>query len=346
MNILVDVVHPADVHFFRHAIATWEELGHRVIVTARDKDVTLDLLRGFAIPFTVISVRGSGLIGMASELARRNLRMLSIARRERIDVFTGFSAVSAAQVGFFLRRPVIAYYDTEHARLINSLTLPFCDQLWTPECYPLDHGAKHRRFAGLKESAYLHPRRFTPDPALCRAAGLGPGPYSIIRSVSWEATHDRGYRGDPGSRLKDMVSALEAHGAVYVSSERPLPAELASHELRLPPHLLHHALAGARLVVGDGSTTVVEAALLGTPAIYASPLPVSYAGFLQQRFSLIHLCPGFGHAVKDALELAADAEARHRWAQRAASFWQWSEDVTARIVRTVLAVGGRTTLPE
>ena len=333
-------MHPADVHFFRYAIAAWQELGHRVVVTAREKDVTVELLRDLAIPFAVISRRGSGLLGMAGELVRRNLRMLSIARREQIDVFTGFSAVSAAQVGFLMRRPVIAYYDTEHAHLINSLTLPFCTQFWTPDCYPFDHGVKHHRFAGIKESAYLHPRRFTPDPALPRATGgIAAGPYSIIRSVSWEATHDRGHANDVTSQLRALIAALEVHGEVYVSSERPLPNELARYQLRLAPHLLHHALAGALVVVGDGSTTVVEAALLGTPAIYASPLAVSYVRYLARHFSLVEEFPCFAAAVEKARALAGDVQARVHCAERAASFWQCSEDVTNRIVETVLAAG-------
>ena len=48
MNILIDIIHPAHVHFFRHAISEFEKRGHKVAVTARQKDVTIELLAVFA----------------------------------------------------------------------------------------------------------------------------------------------------------------------------------------------------------------------------------------------------------------------------------------------------------
>ncbi len=39
MRILVDIGHPAHVHFFKNFIWEMEKRGHEFIVTARDKDV-------------------------------------------------------------------------------------------------------------------------------------------------------------------------------------------------------------------------------------------------------------------------------------------------------------------
>lgn len=44
MRILVDVGHPAHVHLFRNAIHIWQQHGHQVVVTARDRDITSHLL--------------------------------------------------------------------------------------------------------------------------------------------------------------------------------------------------------------------------------------------------------------------------------------------------------------
>ena len=38
MRLLIDMGHPAHVHFFKHAIRVLEGRGHEVKVTARDKD--------------------------------------------------------------------------------------------------------------------------------------------------------------------------------------------------------------------------------------------------------------------------------------------------------------------
>lgn len=50
MRFLVDLCHPGHVHFFRPALARLQAEGHQLLVTARDKDVTVELLRAFAIP--------------------------------------------------------------------------------------------------------------------------------------------------------------------------------------------------------------------------------------------------------------------------------------------------------
>ena len=67
MKILVDVVHPAHVHFFRHALERWREKGDEVLVTARRKDVTLDLLGQMGIGAHVLSTAGRGLGGLLWE---------------------------------------------------------------------------------------------------------------------------------------------------------------------------------------------------------------------------------------------------------------------------------------
>ena len=65
MNILVDMVHPAHVHFFRHAIGELQQRGHNVAVTARaKKDITIELLEGFVISYTTVSTAGQGQLGL------------------------------------------------------------------------------------------------------------------------------------------------------------------------------------------------------------------------------------------------------------------------------------------
>jgi predicted glycosyltransferase len=53
MRVMVDIGHPAHVHFFRNAIRELEKRGHSVKVTARDKDVALRLLEAYGIPYVV-----------------------------------------------------------------------------------------------------------------------------------------------------------------------------------------------------------------------------------------------------------------------------------------------------
>ena len=57
MKIFIDIGHPAHVHYFRYIITKLKMDGHDIFITARNKDVTHQLLDNYNIPYTS---RGSG----------------------------------------------------------------------------------------------------------------------------------------------------------------------------------------------------------------------------------------------------------------------------------------------
>jgi predicted glycosyltransferase len=50
MKILVEITHPAHVHFFHNATAEFERRGRQVAVTVRQKEVAVAILEDFQIP--------------------------------------------------------------------------------------------------------------------------------------------------------------------------------------------------------------------------------------------------------------------------------------------------------
>ena len=143
MRILIDVVHPAHVHFFKYAIREWEKKGNEVLITARDKEITIDLLRSYNLSFICISSYGKGLSGLFKELMIRDYRLLKIARKFRPDILTGIAGISITHIAKIIRRPSIVFYDTEHARLSNTLNFPFATVICTPSCYRDNLGNFH-----------------------------------------------------------------------------------------------------------------------------------------------------------------------------------------------------------
>lgn len=273
MRVLVDVTHPAHVHFFRHAVDRLTRDGHDVVITARNKDITLTLLDEMDLDHHVLGAAGRGLTGLAGELIRRDWSLWRFARRYRPDVLTGVGGVWAAHVGALLRRPAVVWDDTEHARLSHALTFPFASAICTPECYTRDLGTKQIRYAGCHELAYLHPDRFTPDPALVAELGIDPDrPYAVIRLVGWGAHHDVGHHGFDRAGLVRFVEELSGHVQPYVTVEGELPAELERYRLAIPYRHIHHVLGLASLYVGEGATMASEAAVLGTPSVYVNTL--------------------------------------------------------------------------
>ncbi len=270
MRVLFDIVHPADVLFFCHPIRMLAEQGASIRIASRRKDVACDLLDEFGFDHEPISVAGMGMAGLAAELAARDFAMLRLALTWRPDVMVGLGGIAIAHAGWLTRRPAIAFYMADTAKLQTRLTWPFINHLYVPESYAgaLAEG-RTTRFPGIKELSYFHPENFTFNEARARAAGWAPErQHFLVRVVRWGANHDVGKSGWSDVELDTLVERLSAHGKVHLSSERELAPHLREFQYRGAKADLHHLLARCRLYVGESATMAHEAAILGCPAIY------------------------------------------------------------------------------
>lgn len=288
MRILIDILHPAHVHFFKHFYQEMRTRGHELRVTARAKDRAPELLQAAGIPHTLISHSTIGPLRQAGEFVVRGVRLARFARAFRPDVLAGIMGPSIAVVGKLLRVPAYVFYDTEIARSTNRWVYPLAAKVVTPDCYQEEIGPHHVRYAGYHELAYLHPVRFTPRADLVEAAGIDPlRPYSLVRFVGWHATHDRGQRGlSPEQKLR-LIEHLRQFGPVVISSEGEVPEALRPLVYRGPVDHMHHVQAHAGLFYGESATMASECAVLGVPAVFISPTRRGYTDD-QQRYGLVH----------------------------------------------------------
>jgi hypothetical protein len=339
MRVLLDMTHPEDVHLFRHAVAELERRGHTVAVTARDKDCVLELLENLRIDHVCLSRLREGRRGRLQELVVRDAGLVRFARRFRPDVLSANGGVFAAHAGRLLGRPVVAWIDTEHSRLQNALTIPFATAVHTPDWYGLCHGRKQRVYRGFASLAYLHPRRFTPDPARVRALGIDPRQrYAVVRLVGWQAYHDVGQHGIGERNRVAFVQALARRVRPLITSEGPLPTALEPYRLTAPPEHLHQVLAFAALSVGEGATVAIEAALLGVPAVYVNTLSLGVVDRLE-RLGLIRRTTDADEALALCLGWLDDPRAGARCRAIRDRMLADRIDVTEYIVRTLEAYG-------
>ncbi|ROR29703.1 DUF354 domain-containing protein [Inmirania thermothiophila] len=289
MRILIDINHPAHVHFFRHPMALLRERGHEVVVTSRDKEVALPLLEALGIEHRALSAhRGGGALALLRELVQRDRALVRIARAERIERMAAIGGTFVAHAGALLRIPALVFYDTENARLQNAITYPLAARVHVPRCYRGWLPRRHARYAGYHELAYLHPSRFTPDREVARANGLADDrPTFLVRTVAWTANHDLGERGWSAALLRAVVSHLAAAGRVLVSAEGALPRDVEPYRYRGAPEALHHVMAFCRLYVGESATMASECAVLGVPAIYAAHTGRGYTDEQELRYGLV-----------------------------------------------------------
>ncbi len=290
MKILIDIGHPAHVHFFRNPIRLLKEHGHEVIITSRDKEFALKLLDELKLEHYPLSAMGKGgILSLGRELLSRDHALLKVARKARPDIMAAIGGVFIAHVGKMTGIPSLTFYDTENATLQNAITYPFSSAVIVPSCYeawlPKN---RHIRYNGYHELSYLHPNYFKASREIAIANGLATeGHTFFLRLVSWQANHDIGENGWSPQLLIQVINKLKQHGKVLVSSEANLPDELSEFAYQGKVEDVHHVMAFSRAFIGESATMASECAVLGVPAIYAAETGRGYTNEQEKRYGLV-----------------------------------------------------------
>jgi hypothetical protein len=338
MKILIDLQHPAHLHFFRHAASRLQQDGHDVRFTGRRKDILEELAAHYDIPLTVFGTARKGVFNLATELLHRQWKLWRYTRDFRPDVIMAIAGTCVSLVGRLRRVPTYIFYDTEHATLSNLVAYPFATCIYVPRCYrkPIRH--RHERYNGYHELAYLHPKYFTPDASILEEAGLQPGEqFSIMRLVNWGAAHDLGRGGFTPENRRRAIQALEQFGRVFISSEGPLPDELEPYRAPVDVTRMHHLMAFSSLIFGESATMCSEGAVLGVPGIYVDPIGRGYTDEQERDYGLVNnfTTDQQDNAIEKARDILSDYDRAH-WQAKGRQLIQDKIDVTDLICRVAL----------
>jgi len=288
MRILIDIKHPAHVHFFKNFIRIMEGKGHEIKVTAREKDITTYLLDKYGITYVKISSIGKTKLNLIKELIIRNYRFSKIVRDFSPNLLMGIMGITEAPVGRFLGVPSLVFYDTECAKLTNFISYLFCTKFITPSCFREKLGKKNIRYDGYQEMSYLHPRYFTPNVSVLKSLGLlQDEKFAILRFVSYGASHDLGQESISYDAKVRAVREFSRFGRVFITSERSLPQDLEQYRLDLPPEEIHSLIYYSTLLYGESATMASEAAVLGTNAIYLDDYGRGYTDEQERKYGLV-----------------------------------------------------------
>lgn len=278
MNILIDIAHPAHVHLLRNFYSEMVQRGHKIVVTVKDIPAAMQLLQLYGIPFVFLGKKSDGLLGKALEQFRYNAKVLGIALRNHIDVGIG-SSITLAHVSRLCRMKSIILDEDDDAvePLFAKYAHPFADVILSPVGTPRK-SKKTLYYPAYHEFAYLHPRRFIPDPSVLDEASIRyirrddgiiqvQEPFFVLRFNAFKAHHDIGAMGLSIENKRRLVDYLGQHGRVFITTERNIDPEFVPYQLHVSPEKAHSLIYYATMLVGDSQTMTSEAAILGTPSI-------------------------------------------------------------------------------
>jgi predicted glycosyltransferase len=149
------------------------------------------------------------------------------------------------------------------------------------------------KYDGYHELAYLHPKRFTPDPKVLEGIGLKENePYFILRFNAFKAHHDIGEKGLSLEDKRKLISVLEKRGRVFITTERKIDKEFEKYQLSISPEKIHSLIYFSTMLIGDSQTMTSEAAVLGIPSIRCNTF-VGKISYLEEEEHKYQLTYGF-----------------------------------------------------
>ena len=304
MKILIDIGHPAHVHYFRNLIKEMEERGHKFLVTAREREFTHQLLEKNKINYISRGKGSNSTAGKILYLFKGDFSLLRAGIKFKPDLFLSFGSSYAAHASKLIGVPHIAFDDTEHARFEHLLYVPFTKCILTPGSFKKNFGGKHIRFAGSMDMAYLHPKYFTASNEYLEKIGLSNKTYFLLRFVSWSASHDLGQSGFTAKGKSEIINLLARHGEIIISSEGTLPEEFIKYLYKGEPDQIHSIMKNASIFISESGSMATEAAVLGTPSVMVNS-SAKYFGVFEyiSKFGNLFYYDDETDAIKKIMEL-------------------------------------------
>lgn len=277
MNILFVSGHPAQVHNFRNVRNELISAGHNVFWLTTPKDIATNLLDIYQIPYQTLRKPNKGIISKAWTLLRNVLWVVRFLRKNKIDVAITRTCPYTTIAAKICRIKHITTNDTEHAAHKMKKFSDQVDAVVLPQCFDFQLRKDELRFPGNIEIFYLHPNRFAPAPIWDLLQIEPDTRFAIVRFVKWDAWHDTELVGGfTLDQKRELVTRLQRHMRVFISSESELPADLEPYRIQIPIERMHDVQAAAALFVGESATMASESVVLGTPAIYIDEVGRGY----------------------------------------------------------------------
>lgn len=311
-------VHPSKFHVFRHTINYLKNKGHKVDIVITQKDVLDQLVKNEGWAYTNIFPKGRKIRNIPTLLSAginfiiTILRLYRYVGKKKYDLFITDDLL--VYIGKIKKVPSIVFVDDDLSVVKQfSLILKMATHCLAPSITDLEEFNKKKiGFNGYKELAYLHPNHFFPDPSVVKAINPGQEKYFFIRLVLLKSYHDMGKQGLNDENLRSLISVLETHGKVFISSERMLPEDLKKYQLTIEPSKIAHVLYFSELYIGDSQTMSSEAAILGVPTFrindFAGKISVMNEKEEKYKLSKNYLSDEFSVMMDDIIEVLSSGK--------------------------------------
>lgn len=332
MKIICDIGHPAHVHLFKNILRELERKGHEYLITTRDKEMTLQLLESYKMPYVSFGRHYKNICNKVYGMFKFDIMLFNVARKFRPDIFISHGSIYAAHVSALIGKPHISMEDTGNMEQIR-LYKPFTQAILTPSCLNKNLGKKQICYQGYHELAYLYPSYFQINRDVLNELDVKENEkYILFRFVSWGATHDIGHSGFTTEEKIKIINELLNYARIFISAESSLPEKLGRYKIICNPEKIHSVLHYATIVISEGAKIAAEAAILGVPSIFINTQSPSYLEELQNKYQLIYNYSSTANLKEKVLSLLKTHDIKRKWAEKRCLMLQEKIDVTKFLI--------------
>lgn len=304
MKILIDINHPAHVHYFRNFIKIMEGKGHEFIVTNRDSKMINHLLDHYEIPHIVRTARSSkkGSLGAAMNLLSILKTIASVSFKHKPDLYLGFANAPSAIIAKLRRKPCILLDDTDHNVLNHKLYLPGASVVLTPFYFNRKLGKKQIYFNAFVEQLYLHSKIYEINHDNIMRNNLKEGEYALVRYIAYDAHHDAKTIPMETEQKIDFLNIISDKLKPVLSVEEKAKVAFPAHfTSQIIPETMHDIEAGAKFILTEGGTMATECFLLGIPYIIINPLRSGASDYQTSQYPDVAIQSTNSDEIRDAI---------------------------------------------
>lgn len=271
MNILIDILHPAHLNFFKHAILKLREK-YNVSILIRPRGDLLDFAQHElpGLDFVVLGRHYKSRIGKLWGLLQRVIQVSIVIQQKSIDVVTSHGGFYAAISARIFKKKSVIFYDNSEYRVLFKLCEIFSTRFVIPKALGIS-GKNICTYDGYKEAAYL--KDFVADDTILAEFGVSPKKFIVLRQI---ANISLDYWSSDGNRLLEGVLKYMRHTGIKVIVSREqgamhLPILDNSPNvlfIKRPTSKLHSLIYHALFTISTGDTVSRESAILGVPSLF------------------------------------------------------------------------------
>lgn len=288
MKILIDINHPAHVHYFRNFIKLMEAKGHQFCVINRDSKMINQLLDYYGIEHTVRNKRPAkkGTVASLWNLAKMTGCCIRKSFSFHPDMYMGFGSSACSITSKIFGKPCVLMSDTEHNKMNQKIIVPTASTIITPFYFQKKLGSNQRYYNGYTEQLYLHSKYYRPNPGILEELKVKPQEYVVVRYIAYDAHHDLTTHPLSEEYKKLIVTELAKHYRVFISMEkRGTDPFYDEYVLKISPEKMHDLEAYAKFMVTEGATMASESFIHGVPYLYLNPLKCGYIDYQCKNYS-------------------------------------------------------------